>query len=174
MRFEIKEILYLKKTKTKKNVYETHLCGTTHSSFLRHVSNEFFCMYLIKLPWVSVQIVPPTNCISSDRHTDFLGWYYLLYVKLNARIHILHFDFVQERWSTLLYKVTLKSTGKNFIPCRIYNKILDAWTRGNLVLILKKLWTLKSISYNFNSKLPLLQGLKTVYMETKILTVIRL
>ena len=50
----------------------TLLCCTTHSSFLWHVSNDFFCMYyLIKLPWVSVQIVPPTNCISSDRHRLF-------------------------------------------------------------------------------------------------------
>ena len=71
------------------------------NSFMSH-DTLFFLMtcckwvflYLIKLSWVSVQIVPPTNCISSDRHTDFLGWYYLLYVKLNAKIHILHMSLI--------------------------------------------------------------------------------
>ena len=39
-----------------------------------------------------------------------------------------------------------------------FSSQINSWKRGNLLLISKRFCTLKSISYNLNSKLPLSQG----------------
>ena len=74
--------------------------------------------------------------------------------------------------TTLLYKVPLNSTGKSFFTnvywnylynlhiAKYFEEVIDPWTKGNLLLRLKKSCTLKSISDNINSRLPLLQGNK--------------